>query len=322
MPIYEVTAPDGRTLEIEGPTVPTEAELNEIFAATGSAQPESDVPDKRLRATIAEQLEAKGKSSGTATALTMAARKSPAAAKATTKAAGRFAANHPSATQKMINAGVRLAASGVGGATAGVPGAIAGLAVAGVTPKQETIRTVGGRMAGESKPVAEAAGKALGIQNYIKTTSGVKVNPMDILTRSKGLPAAEHYAESMGRELLKLYGPDGRVVAGPTAAAPVAEKAAPGLASRAASGVTEQLGKLLPLLSKLQGATAITDLAQTAEPTRSDIGVMGIGASQPDPTFSEADNAAVIEAMHQRLAEQEAERAEMLNTLLRRLGLR
>jgi hypothetical protein len=282
----------------------------------------SDVPDKRLRATIAEQLEAKGGRSGTASALMMAARNTPAAAKAATKVAGRFAANHPSATQKIINAGVRLAASGIGGATAGVPGAIAGLAVAGVTPKQETIRAVGGRMAGESKAVADAAGKALGIQNYIKNTSGVKVNPMDILARSKGLPAAENYAESMGRELLKIYGPDGRVVAGPTAAAPVVEKAAPGIVSRAASGATDKLSTFLPLLSKLQGATAITDLAQTAEPARKDIGVMGIGAAQPDATFSEADNAAVIEAMNQRLAEQEAERAEMLNTLMRRLGLR
>lgn len=318
MPVYEVEALDGRTFEIEGPTVPTEAELNEIFAAMGP----KEIPDKRLRATIAERLEAKGKGSGAATALLMAARNSPTAVKATTKTAGRFAANHPAATQKMINAGVRLAASGVGGATAGVPGAIAGLAVAGVTPKQETIRTVGGRLAGESKAVADAAGKALGIQNYIKTTSGVKVNPMDILTRSKGLPAAEHYAESMGRELLKLYGPDGRVVAGPTAAAPVVDKAAPGVVSRAASGVTEQLSRLLPLLSKLQGATAITDLAQTVEPTRRDIGVMGIGAAQPDPAFTEADNAAAIEAMYQRLAEQDAERAEMLDALLRRLGLR
>lgn len=260
--------------------------------------------------------------SGGASLALVAARRSPEAARAATRSAGRFAANHPAATQRLINAGVRLAASGVGGSVAGVPGAIAGLAVAGVTPKQETIRTVGGRLAGESKPVAEAAGKALGIQNYIKSTSGVKVKPTDILPpRAHGLPAAEKYAESMGRELLKIYGPNGEVVAGPTAA-PVDAPKAPSAATKAAARTAERISKFLPLLSKLQGATAVTDFAQTVEPTRGDIGVMGVGKAKPTPQFSEAENAKVIEAMNKRLAAQEAERAEMLNTLLKRLGLR
>jgi hypothetical protein len=36
MPIFEITDPQGRTLEIEGDTPPTEAELNQIFASIGA----------------------------------------------------------------------------------------------------------------------------------------------------------------------------------------------------------------------------------------------------------------------------------------------
>jgi len=130
MPEYTVRNPATNqtvTFRWNGTEPPSDADIDEVFAEASAATPppQSDVPDKRLRATIAEQLEAKGKSTGAATALMMAARNSPAAAKGATKVAGRFAANHPSATQKMINAGVRLAASGVGGATAGVPNLLA-----------------------------------------------------------------------------------------------------------------------------------------------------------------------------------------------------
>ena len=38
MPIYEVEAPDGRILEIEGNQPPSEKELDDIFASVGSTQ--------------------------------------------------------------------------------------------------------------------------------------------------------------------------------------------------------------------------------------------------------------------------------------------
>ena len=40
MPTYDVTGPDGRTLSLDGPAPPTEAELDEIFAAVGARQPD------------------------------------------------------------------------------------------------------------------------------------------------------------------------------------------------------------------------------------------------------------------------------------------
>ena len=38
MPIYEVEAPDGRILEIEGTQPPSEKELDDIFATVGNKQ--------------------------------------------------------------------------------------------------------------------------------------------------------------------------------------------------------------------------------------------------------------------------------------------
>ena len=38
MPIYEIEAPDGRILEIEGNQPPSEKELDDIFASVGSIQ--------------------------------------------------------------------------------------------------------------------------------------------------------------------------------------------------------------------------------------------------------------------------------------------
>jgi hypothetical protein len=68
--------------------------------------------------------------------------------------------------------------------------------------------------------------------------------------------------------------------------------------------------------------TAVTDLAQTVEPTRRDIGVMGIGAPQPDPSPDElaridTRNKAAMEA---RVREQAAQRAALLTALKRMVG--
>lgn len=197
----------------------------------------------------------------------------PAALQAT----ARGVANHPSAVQKGIGAGMTALTSGLGYSVADIPGAIAGGFIRGLTPKQETIRRVSGRLAGESREVADDAARALGIQNYIKETSGVKVKPTDILSRPQGLPAGESYAKSQGRDLLKILGPDGNVVSGPTAPATPAKPRPSGrLLTRGASAVGRGL-------SALSGPVGITDLAQTIEPTRRDIGVMGIGKSVDVP---------------------------------------
>lgn len=277
----------------------------------------------RLRATEPRaDVEADNKhGSGTSTALMLAAREAPAAGRATVRATGRFAAKHPSATQKIIGASVRAVGGSIGASVGGVPGAIAGASVAGVTPKQETIRYVGGRMAGETPTIAREAGRAVGIQNYVKSTSGIKINPSDVLARSRGLPAAEEYAKAQGRELLKILGPNGEVVVGPTAVPEVASRTR-GVAQRIASNTGAKVSELLPLLARLQAAVGVTDFAQAVEPTRRDIGVMGIGASRPDPVVDEGRNDANIAAMNQRLAEQAAERGALIEELLSLFGLR
>lgn len=240
---------------------------NQQHAAPASTRPEDSTP--------------------LASATVLAARQAPAAM----RSVGRFAAEHPAAIQKAIGAGMQGATAGMGYAAGGVPGAIVGAMVRGVTPKQATIRTLAGRMAGESKDVARTAGRAVGIQEYIKKTSGLNVKPTDVLERPLGLPAAEKYAAQQGRGILKILGPSGEVVSGPTAAQPIPTKPTPpGLVGRIAS-------RAGPFLKVLQLATGPTDLAQMAEPDRQDIGMMGIGGTQPDPS---------AEAAQSKIAEQQA----------------
>jgi len=244
----------------------------------------------------------------------------------------RFAANHPAGTQKTIGAGMTALASGVGGAigsvfgpTGTIAGALGGGMIRGLTPTQANIREWAGRGMGEAKDVAKEAGRAVGIQEYIKSTSGLKVPASDILERAKGLPAAENYAKAQGRELLKILGPDGSVVRGPTA--PAIPKA-PSLGGRLVTGGAGVAKRGLSAASKVLGAVsgpiAMTDLAQTLEPTRTDIGVMGIGASQPDPS---GEALAQIDArnkqqMEARLAAQQAQRERIREAILSGLGLR
>lgn len=260
-----------------------------------------------------------------------ALRAAGAVAPAAGRGVARFAANHPVGTQKAIGAGMTALASGVGagvgsmfGPVGTLAGAVSGGAVRGMTPTQQAIREWAGRGMGETADVAKAAGRAQGIQEYIKNTSGYKVNPAHILERANGLPAAENYAKSQGRELLKVLGADGRVAAGPTA--DVAQKA-PGVAGRlvtkGAGAAKTGLGVASKALSAVSGPMAMTDLAQTIEPNRRDIGVMGIGASQPDPTAEQTQQIDTQnkQAMEQRLAAQAQQWQQVRAAILQRLGM-
>jgi hypothetical protein len=228
----------------------------------------------------------------------------------------RFAANHPSATQKVLGAGFTGAAATAGGAVGGVPGAIAGGMIRGVTPSQVDIRRVAGRMAGEAPHVAEDAARGLGIQNYAKEVTGMKVQPTDIIKHPNAANALEHYANSQERGILRLYGPDGQVVSGPEARSRPSMKAGQNRVGKAVSAGGRLLGGL-------SAATGITDFAQTVEPTRRDIGVMGIGAPQPDPEGAElaALDARNKQAMADRQAQQQAQRDAMLAKLKAMFGM-
>ncbi len=208
--------------------------------------------------------------SGGATAAVLAARGVPALA----SGAARMVANHPAAAQKVIGATASSVAGGIGAAVGGGPGALVGASIRGVTPAQTTIRQVAGRMAGETPAVASNAARALGIQNYAKEVTGLKVAPTDIIPHPNAANALEHYANAQERGILRLYGPSGEVVSGPEAVARIPSRAIPGRLAQAA-------GKVGKVLGPLSAATAVTDFAQTVEPTRRDIGVMGIGG-HPD----------------------------------------
>jgi len=235
----------------------------------------------------------------------------------------RFAANHPAGVQKAIGAGMTALSSGVGagigsllGPVGTIAGAVGGGAVRGLTPTQANIREWAGRGMGETADVAKAAGRAQGIQEYIKNTSGYKVNPADILERPHGLPAAKSYAKSQGRDIMELVGPNHEVVSGPTARAVEAAKPA-GRVAKAANVAGKAAGIGGRILSAISGPMAMTDLAQTIEPTRTDIGVMGIGAQQPTPQGAELEqlNQRNIAAMQQRLQQQDGYRARILAAL-------
>lgn len=216
--------------------------------------------------------------SGGATAAMTAARLAPMAA----QGVARAAANHPAATQKIIGAGIRTAAGTLGAMVGGVPGAVVGASIAGVTPKQTTIREVAGRLAGETPEVAKDAAKTLGITNYAKEY-GVKVGPNDLIPKPNPANAIEHYANSTAEKgVLRIYGPGGDVVSGPSTAPALPVRPQPGILSRIGSVVG-------PTLARLQGASAFGDLVRTADPHRyNDVGFMGIAPTVPQPTKADA----------------------------------
>lgn len=224
--------------------------------------------------------------SGGATALVSAVRGVPSLA----RGVGRLVANHPAAAQKAIGAGVSSVAGGIGGAIGGVPGAVVGASIRGVTPAQTTIRQMAGRVAGETPAVASEAARGLGIQNYAKELTGMKINPTDIIPKPNAANAVESYANSMERGILRLYGPNGEVVSGPSAVSRIPTKAVPGRLMTAAKTAGKFLGPL-------SAATGITDFAQTVEPTRQDIGVMGIGLNTPRSEAEKVANPTLIDAL-------------------------
>lgn len=242
---------DGKQYDIEGDHAPSEAEAR---AAVGSSQPAAPPAQDP---------------SGPMPSLAVGAlRTVPALGRAT----ARVAAAHPAATQKIIGAGISTAAGGAGAMVGGVPGAVVGASIRGVTPTQAAIRQTAGQLGGETPAVATNAARALGIQNYAKETTGLRVAPGDIIPKPNAANALEHYANAQERGILRLYGPDGTVVSGPEAIARLPDAAAPGAVQRIA-------GRASRVLAPLQAAVGVTDLAQIAEPNRRDIGMAGMGAS-------------------------------------------
>lgn len=67
--LFEVTAPDGRVLEIEGDKPPSEAELNEIFGAMGASKPETGMVESALRSGLEAVQEGAKTSTGVAETL-------------------------------------------------------------------------------------------------------------------------------------------------------------------------------------------------------------------------------------------------------------
>lgn len=229
-------------------------------------------------------------SAGGATAAVTGLRAAPSIV----RAAGRLVASHPAAAQKAIGAGISTAAGGAGAAIGGVPGAVVGASIRGVTPAQTTIRQMAGRVAGESPAVAGEAAKALGIQNYAKELTGTKLTPADIIPKPNAANAVEHYANSMEKGILRLYGPHGEVVSGPSAVSRLPTKPVAGRLMKVAS----KAGKVLGPLS---AATGVTDFAQAVEPNRHDIGVMGIGLDGERPEAEREAHPALLNDLAQRL---------------------
>jgi len=250
--------------------------------------------------------------SGGASATIGALRAVPAAG----RGLARFAAKHPAGTQKTIGAGISTVAGGIGAGIGGVPGAVVGASIRGVTPAQSVIRETAGRLAGEAPAVAKNAGRALGVINYAKETPGLMLGTKDLIGTGTPTKALDHYAESMGQKVVRILGPDGKVAIGPEAPK-VAAKA--GVARTAAGKAAGAVGRILSPLSVMTGAT---DFAQTVEPTRTDIGVMGLGRSQPTPTPDETAqidtrNKAAIAARH---AEQARQQQQVRAWILSQLG--
>lgn len=290
MPVYEITLSDGRTFEVESDAPPSEQDVMSALPTMGTNPPTASTPEEQ--------------GSGGPSATIAAARGVPAAI----RSVGRFAANHPAGTQKAIGAGISTVAGGIGAGVGGVPGAVVGASIRGVTPAQSAIRETAGRMAGEAPTVAKNAGRALGVINYAKETPGLHVGTKDLVSTGNPTKALDSYADSMGQKVVRILGPDGKVVIGPEAPKPTPKPSRVGGAIRTgASGIGR-------VLSAIAGPVGMTDLAQTIEPTRRDIGVMGIGASQPDPSGDELAqiNQRNVQQMQERLQAQDAMRARVL----------
>lgn len=235
------------------------------------------------------------------------------------RSAAGFAAEHPALTQKTIGAGVTATASGIGGAVGGIPGALGGGMVRGITPTQAGIREVAGRIAGEAPTVAKQAAQGLGIINYGKEF-GTRIPSANIIPTGGVSPALDSFAESQGKKIVRILDQFGNVAVGPEAV-PTSAPKAPGIVSRTARAVGRTVG---PMMGPLQAGLGITDFAQTVEPTRTDIGVMGIGRSQPTPQGAELDqiNQRNILAMEARQKEQELQRTAAIDYLMKLIGLR
>lgn len=229
--------------------------------------------------------------SGGATAVISAARAVPAIV----QGGARFAAGHPAAAQKMINAGVTGVAATTGGILGGTPGAIAGGAIRGVAPSQAAIRETAGRMIGETPAVAKGAGRAMGVVHFAKETAGLKIDPTGLTSTGNPARAVDNFADSMGQKVVRILDPYGKVVVGPEAAA--ATK--PSLVSRALTGASYGGDILSKILSHISGPIAMGDLAQAAEPTRRDIGFLGLGKSLKPEEIQALEEAAFRKRMAQ-----------------------
>jgi hypothetical protein len=303
MPIYEVELSDGRTFEVESDAPPSE---QDVMAALG---PSTEAPAP-AQAPIQEP-----EGSGGASATIGALRAVPAAK----QGLARFAANHPAATQKVIGAGISTMAGGAGAAVGGVPGAVVGASIRGVTPAQSVIRETAGKMAGESAAVAKNAGRATAVAEYAKPL-GLTVNPSHLVSTGNAARALDNYADAGGLKVPRVLDQFGKVVYGPEA--PVRPKP-PGVGGRLMTGAAKGVGAVGKALGAVAGPVGLTDLAQTIEPNRRDIGVMGIGASQPTPQGAELDarNKQNTQAMDARVAQQQAQLAQLRAAILTRLGL-
>lgn len=296
MPTYEVELSDGRKFHVDADGPPSEQDVMQALGS-GASEPAPKEDQRSLGGDV---------------------RTAIGAARIAVPVVGpmvaRVAANNPSVAQKVISAASSSALGTVGagmGSVFGPAGSTAGAIIGasagkGISPTQAAIREAAGKMAGETPAVARSAARAIGTINYAKA-EGMKLKPADVVGTGDATPALDGYAASNGQRINRIIDQYGKVASGPEALPPVATAVKPGLLSRAGSVIG-------PLLSRLQGATAMTDIAQAAEPTRTDIGVMGIGKSQPTPTMEEAMR---VNAVNQQKAE-----AAYRAALLAKLGQR
>ena len=303
MPIYEVELEDGRTFEVEADAPPSEAD---VLAA---------MPDMARPPATMDTSAPTGDSLPAASTTVGALRAAPAMG----RSMARFAASHPAATQKAIGAGISTTAGGIGAAVGGVPGAVVGASIRGVTPAQSVIRETAGRMAGETPEVARTAGRAVAVSNYGKEM-GLALKPEQLISTGNPARAFDAYADANGLKAPRVLDQFGKVVYGPEVA--VARKA-PSAAGRLLTGAVKGAGMAGRVLSAVSGPIGMTDFAQTVDPTRRDIGVMGIGSAQPTPSGDELAqiNARNVQGMTDRVAQQDAQWQQLRAAILSRLGL-
>ena len=301
MPVYEVELSDGRVFEVESDTPPTEADVLAALPTLGTDVPDMGTPAERPGAV----------SSGGASAAIAAAKGVPGAI----RTAGRFAANHPAGTQKAIGAGISTVAGGIGAGIGGVPGAVVGASIRGVTPAQAAIREGAGRLAGEAPAVARTAGRAVAAANYGKEI-GLNVKPTGFISTGNMARAFDNYTDSMGLKAPRVLDQFGKVVFGPEA------PPTPKVPSRVGGALRTGAGTVGKALQAISGPVAMTDLAQTLEPNRRDIGIMGIGPHQPTPQGAALQqlNQQNTAAMDARTAERAAQLAQLRAAILARFG--